>query len=148
VKVADALLNVGRLFLDTAPIIYFVERNPAFAPVVDEIFDRLDRGILSAATSPITLLECLVLPCRSGSADLQRDFTELIVRGRGVTFISLDDAIAERGADLRARYNLSLADAIQVATALTAGCDAILTNEVAIRRVSELPIVIVGDLEI
>ena len=95
-KVADALLNVGRLFLDTAPVIYFVERNPAFASVVDEIFDRLDGGRLLAATSPITLLECLVVPCRSGSLDLQKDFTDVIVRGRGVTFIPLDEAIAQQ----------------------------------------------------
>jgi predicted nucleic acid-binding protein len=148
VKVADALLNVGRIFLDTAPLIYFVEGNPAFAPVVDDIFDRLDRGVLSAVTSPITLLECLVVPCRAGSADLQRDFTELIVRGRGVTYIPLDDAIARRGADLRARYNLPLADAFRVAAASSAGCDVFLTNDVMSRRVNELPILVVGELEV
>jgi predicted nucleic acid-binding protein len=148
VKVADALLDVGRLFLDTAPVIYFVERNPTFASVVDDIFDRLDDGRLSAATSPITLLECLVVPCRTGSMELQRDFTEVIVRGRGVTFVPLDDAIAQRGADLRARYNLSLADAFQVAAALCAGCDAMLTNDVGLRRVNDIRILLVGDLEV
>jgi predicted nucleic acid-binding protein len=148
VKVADALLDVGRLFLDTAPVIYFVERNPAYALVVDEIFDRLDDGRLSAATSPITLLECLVVPCRTGSIDLHRDFTEVIVRGRGVTFIHLGEGIAQRGADLRARYNLSLADAFQVAVALRAGCDAMLTNDGGLRRVNEIRILIVGELEV
>jgi hypothetical protein len=39
-------------------------------------------------------------------------------------------------------------DAFQVAAALNAGCDAILTNDVGLRRVTELPILIVGDLEI
>ena len=88
------------------------------------------------------------MPCRSGSTDLHRDFTELIVRGRGVTFIPLDVGIAQRGADLRARYNLSLADAFQVAAALNVGCDAMLTNDVALRRVNEIPILIVGELEV
>ena len=32
-KVADALQNVTRLFLDTAPVIYYVERNPRYAAV-------------------------------------------------------------------------------------------------------------------
>jgi hypothetical protein len=32
VKVADALQGVTRLFLDTAPVIYYVERNPKYAP--------------------------------------------------------------------------------------------------------------------
>ena len=147
-KVDDALLGFTRIFLDTAPVVYFVERHPVFAPVVDDIFDRLDRVALSAVTSPITLLECLVLPFRSGSADLQRDFAELIVSGPGVTFIPLDAMIAQRGAELRARYNLSLADALQTAAALSAGCDAMLTNDVGLRRITELPILIVRDLEL
>ena len=125
-----------------------MERNATFAPVVDDIFDRLDQGTLAAVTSPITLLECLVLPYRSGTAALRRDFLDLIVDGPGVTFVPLDDSIALRGAELRARYNLSLADAFQVAAAMDAGCDAMLTNDAALRRVIEIPMLIVGDLEL
>jgi hypothetical protein len=29
-KISDALVGVSSLFLDTAPVIYFVERNPQF----------------------------------------------------------------------------------------------------------------------
>ena len=54
--------SVHLIFLDTAPVIYFVEKNPSFAPKVQPIFDRLDNGKLSAVVSPITLAECLVLP--------------------------------------------------------------------------------------
>jgi len=38
VKVAQALLEVERIFLDSAPVIYFVENHPAYAPVLSEIF--------------------------------------------------------------------------------------------------------------
>ncbi|MEH1906793.1 MAG: hypothetical protein V7L05_01175 [Nostoc sp.] len=58
-KISDALANVSRLFLDTAPVIYFVERNPQFVDLVDPIFDRLEADI-TAVASAITLSECLV----------------------------------------------------------------------------------------
>ncbi|WP_242061202.1 hypothetical protein [Nostoc linckia] len=45
--------GVSRLFLDTAPVIYFVERNPQFVDLVDPIFDRLEADI-TAVVSAIT----------------------------------------------------------------------------------------------
>jgi hypothetical protein len=33
-KLEDALVGVTRLFLDTAPVVYLVEENPTFLPIV------------------------------------------------------------------------------------------------------------------
>ena len=65
-KVADALRGVSRIFLDTAPVIYFVERAPLHFDRVGPVFDLIDVGSVAAVTSPITLAECLVVPCRLG----------------------------------------------------------------------------------
>jgi predicted nucleic acid-binding protein len=147
VTISEALRGVTRLFLDTAPVIYFVERNSQYAPRVDAIFDRIDDGTLPTATSPITLAECLVMPIRQGDTQAQHDFRDLIVSGANVSFVALEDAIAVSAADLRACYNLGLADALQVAAALSAGCDALVTNDAALRRVQELRMVILDDLD-
>ncbi len=147
-KVADALKGVARLFLDSAPVIYFVERNPAYAALVDEFFDRIDAGSLSAVTSPVTLAECLVVPVRSGLTQIQQDFTDLIVAGRNVTFVRLDDGIARHAAELRVRYKLLLPDAFQVAVSLGAGCDALLTNDIKLKQIREIPILVLTDLEL
>jgi predicted nucleic acid-binding protein len=144
----DALRAVTRVFLDSAPVIYYVERHPRYGPLTDPIFDRIDAGTLSGVTSPVTLLECLVVPCRLGQVQVQQDFTDLIVSGHGVAFVPLTEAIARRGAQLRAHYNLSLPDAFQVAAALAAGCDAFLTNDAALKRVQELPILVLDELEL
>ncbi len=69
-KISDALNGVSRLFLDTAPVIYFVERNPQFVDLIDPMFERLDNDI-TAVTSGITLSECLVGAMRLGLADLE-----------------------------------------------------------------------------
>lgn len=72
---------------------------------------------------------------------------EMILEGPGVTFCPVDAWIAQQAAELRARYNLSLADALQVAVALDRDCDAILTNDLGFQRVSELRMILVGSLE-
>jgi predicted nucleic acid-binding protein len=46
---------------------------------------------------------------------------------------------------LRAQYNLGFADAIQAAVAIHAGCDALLTNDKNLRRITELNIIVLGD---
>ncbi len=147
-KIAAALQGVAQLFFDTAPVIYYVEQNPAYAALVDDIFDRVDAGTLQAVTSPITLAECLVGAIRHGLPQIQQDFTDLIVSGANVTFMTPDASVAQRAADLRARYNLGLLDAFQVAAALAAGCDAFLTNDRMLLRVQELPILVLNDLEL
>lgn len=53
-NIVDCLHNVTRLFLDTAPVIYYVEENERYLPLVDEVFDRLDDGLLTAVVSPVT----------------------------------------------------------------------------------------------
>lgn len=76
-KISDALANVSRLFLDTAPVIYFVERNPQFVDLVDPIFERLSTDI-TAVASGITLSECLVGAIRLGLADLEQAFVDVL----------------------------------------------------------------------
>jgi hypothetical protein len=40
--IEEAFQNINRLFLDTAPVIYYVEQNPAYQEKVDYIFDQID----------------------------------------------------------------------------------------------------------
>jgi predicted nucleic acid-binding protein len=148
VTIDDALRTVHRLFLDTAPVIYFVERNPTYTARVDDIFDRLDKGTPQAATSPITLAECLIGPLRLGLLQAQQTFTDLLVAGPHVTFVRLDDAIARQAAELRVRYGLQLADSFQIAAALAASCEAFLTNDRGLQRVRELAILVLDDLQL
>jgi predicted nucleic acid-binding protein len=58
------------------------------------------------------------------------------------------DAAANSAAELRARFNLSLTDAYQIAAALGAGCDAFLTNDAGLKRVREITILVLDDLEV
>jgi len=140
------LADAKRVFLDTAPIIYYLEAHPTYAPTIEGLFDRLDRNEISAVTSPVTLLESLIQPIRYGDTRLIDQFTTLITRGAGITFVSLDLEIALLAAEVRAKQRLNLADAMQVATALALRCDTLLTNDIELRRVTDIAVVVVNDL--
>ncbi|QSJ14250.1 type II toxin-antitoxin system VapC family toxin [Nostoc sp. UHCC 0702] len=144
-RISDALANVSRLFLDTAPVIYFVERNPQFVDLVDPIFERLSADI-TAVVSGITLSECLVGAIRLGLADLEQAFVD-VLQQEEVVFVEINAAIAREAARIRVHYNLQLPDALQVAAALIAGCQAFLTNDAALKRVTELRVLVMCELE-
>lgn len=142
----DALQNVTYLFLDTAPVIYFVEQHPTYAPLINPIFDRIDQGLLFAVTSPVTLAEFLILPYRKGLTQFQQDFSDVLTTGSCTRFVTINSEIAVKAARLRATYNLTLTDAFQVAVALDAGCQAFLTNDIMLKRVTELSMLVLGEL--
>ena len=143
----ERLDTVRQIFLDTAPVIYLVEKNPEFAQKVQGVFSRLDDGKLKAVVSPITLAECLVLPYKQRNADIAQLFTDLLVNSESVLFYPIDETTADKAADLRARYNLSLTDALQIAVAIQAECDLFLTNDADLKRISEIPILVLSDAE-
>lgn len=143
-KIAAVLKTTRRVFLDTAPIIYFVEKHPHYFQIVRPVFESIDAGKLKPVTSPITLAECLVHPYRMGHLDVVKAFSTLLIKQ--MHFVQVDEIIASRAAELRARHNLGLPDAFQFAVALNAGCDAFLTNDSALKRVTELKVIVLNDL--
>jgi predicted nucleic acid-binding protein len=148
-KLDDALRGISRLGLDTSPVIYFIEANPKYDAVVTEVFQRITGGAPEGFSSVISLAEVLVLPLRQGDQKLVKDFTDLLSHSRHFTLSSITPTIAVSAADLRARYtSLRTPDALQIAAALDSKCQAFLTNDVKLRQVKELPILILDDLEL
>ncbi len=102
---------------------------------------------ITAVVSPITLSECLVGAMRLGLVDLERAFVNVLL-SNDVVFVDINAVIAQAAARIRSLYNLQLPDALQVAIALTSNCDAFLTNDETLKRVTELRILVVGELEV
>ncbi|HLK60813.1 MAG TPA: type II toxin-antitoxin system VapC family toxin [Chthonomonadaceae bacterium] len=145
--IVEAMRGVTRVFLDTAPVIYFVERISPYHAVVNYVFDRLDAGTLKASTSPITLAECLIGAYQSGDTELQFDFYHLITRGPSTVCGYVDYLAGRQAAELRAKYGLSLTDALQLAMAMGGACEAFLTNDIALKRVTEVRVLVLQELE-
>jgi len=145
-NVVEAFRAVRRVFLDTAPVIYYVESHPKYSGLVEHVFERLDAGTLEAITSPITLAECLVIPFRDGDTGLQRAFLQVVAHGLNTSLSATDEGTGLLAAELRARYGLSLSDALQLATAIMTHCDALLTNDHSLKRVAEINVVVLNEL--
>lgn len=145
--VAEALADVKRLFLDTAPIIYFVEKHPVYVDRCRTIFKRIDAGDIAGISSMITLTEVLPVPLRESDSQTEKAYRDILLNSRNFSLIIVDNSVAERAAKLRARYRLRTPDAIQIASALISGCDTFLTNDRGLIRVADLKVLTVSDLE-
>jgi predicted nucleic acid-binding protein len=147
-KIVDALKSVNLLGVDTVAFIYFVESHPGFVAETRAIFNYVSTGSVRVITSVITLTESLMKPIKVGDVKLIADYKTLFTNTSQITLIPIDSLLAEQAANLRAKYNLRTPDAIQVATAIQAGCQAFLTNDKGIKRVTELQILVLDELEI
>lgn len=146
-KISVALSGVSLLFLDTAPVIYQVEKNAVYFDRVAPIFRAIDAGQINAITSPVTLAECLVHPLRQGLAPVREAFIDAIVNGANTTFIEIGQSIGELAAQFRADYNFRLPDSLQLAAAIVNGCDTFLTNDTQLKRVPGIRVLVLDELE-
>jgi predicted nucleic acid-binding protein len=146
-KLTDGLQAVTRLGIDTAPVIYFVEAEPRYAALVAAVFDLLGSTLLGI-TPVITLGEALVHLFASGDVRLQTAYRSFLLRSAGLETRPIDSIIVERAAALRAHYRVHLTDALQIAVALEAGCEAFLTNDRTLKRVTELRVLVLDELEL
>ena len=53
-KIAEALVGVSSLFLDTAPVIYYVESVSPLRDIMDVVVANVREGKIEFVTSPIT----------------------------------------------------------------------------------------------
>lgn len=146
-ELADAIANYRVVGLDANAFIYVYQEHPQYLPIVRPLFARLDADPdFRIVTSIITLVEVMVLPIRLNRSDLVSIYTAALLATSNVATYPVDAAIARKAADLRAKLNLRTPDAIQVATAIVAGAEAFVTNDERLRRVQDIPILVIGDL--
>ncbi|MDQ7025024.1 MAG: PIN domain-containing protein [Anaerolineae bacterium] len=112
------------------------------------IFEYVSQEKLDVITASLTLTEVLMKPIQAKNRRLQREYRDLLLNTKNVSTIAIDTIIATKAAELRAKYNLKTPDALHVASAIVSGCDAFLTNDDGIKRVTEITILILDDLEI
>ncbi|MBN2393035.1 MAG: PIN domain-containing protein [Anaerolineae bacterium] len=141
-----AFASISRLALDSSPIIYFVEAHPRYDALVTTIFQRIAEGQIEGITSTLTLTEVLALPMEKGQHDLCQTYRKLLTSAAHFTLVSIGSEIAERAAELRARYHLRTPDALQVAAALLNDCQAFLTNDKGLSRITEVEVLVLEAL--
>ena len=143
---SEELNRINSIFIDTAPIIYYIEAHPQFGPLAKEVVSAFQSGNLNVYSSVITLAEVLPKPIESGDEKLARKFAEFLKHGRNLTMMEISEGTAEAAGKLRGRYPfLKTVDAIQLAVALDIGAEASLTNDVKLKTFKELKVLVLKD---
>ena len=102
------------------------------------LFDAHDNGQLRLSVTTITVAEVLTGPLQSGNDVLAKRYKAVLQSWQP---IALDMEIAESAARLRASLRLKLADAVQLASALSVNADALATYDRDFSRVRGMRII-------
>ena len=127
-----AELGPGPVAVDTGVFIYFIEEEPRYLPLIEELFEEADSGRRELITSAVTVLEVLVVPYRLGALELAQRYELLLTRSRGIQVVDLTQSLLKIAAQLRAATMMRTRDAIQIASALSANCRTYLTTDLSL----------------
>jgi uncharacterized protein len=128
-----------RLYLDSAPIIYHIERVMPLAAAVDT---RLAASRVMLVSSELARLECLVVPLRNADTARVGDF-DMFYSARVAELVNFTGAVFRRAAEIRATYNFKTPDALHLAAAVEGGCTAFLTNDIQLTQFPGLAVEVV-----
>ncbi len=134
----EELPEQALLLIDSAPIIYFIESNPRFAPRFQPLFAAQAVGRVRFAVTTITVAEVLTGPLQAGDEALARRYRATLESWQPVD-LTVD--IAEMAARLRAAFRLRLADSIQAASALSVNAAALVTHDRDFSRLHSLRVI-------
>ena len=136
-----------RVFLDTAPVIYYVQHNEYYFAKVKEILTSLSESGIKFVASDITTAEACVYPYRLNKQEWLDDFDRFIERFF-IEFIHTSEEIARKSAMIRARYpSFKAMDSLQLATAVVGKCDLFFTNEKRLCQFDEIECRIIDDFD-
>lgn len=143
------MTDYKKAFIDTAPFIYFIEKDnnhPYYHERVKEFFrDGYDSN-RKFVSSVITMEEYFVFPYRNKIYRLIEMFNRLVAITE-MELVEIDREIADRAAQIRAEYKgFKAMDALQLAAASQFECDLFLTNDKQLRQFKEIRCITVDEL--
>ena len=144
-ELSKRLAKAKVIGLDTPIFIYFLENNERYGPLAQLTFNGIEQGKWQGVTSTITLMEITVRPWQLGRESAAREYEAVLVHFPNLSVVDVDRNVARAAAQLRAKYNITPPDALQVAASLSFGAKAFLTNDKRLSRLQELIDVLVLD---
>lgn len=136
------------VFLDTAPLIYYIEEHKDYAHILDELFTANEQSKFQFSTSVLTLMEILVQPIKKKATKVIREYENILCNSTTVDIYDVTIEIAKKAAKIRADYGYKTPDAIQLSTAILTNSDFFLTNDKHLKSCKEIKIVILSEISV
>tara|TARA_R110002020_G_scaffold50818_3_gene143858 strand:+ start:5786 stop:6220 length:435 start_codon:yes stop_codon:yes gene_type:complete len=120
----------ARVYLDTNALIGILEKAEELNEAQDLLVEEINTGDLEAVTSELALAECLVKPIADRDETLIRDYMWLLATdSKFLRVMPVTRDVILEAARVRAGSGIKLPDAIHLATAKMAGCNAFVSND-------------------
>ena len=143
------MTDYKKVFVDTAPFIYFIEKddnNPQYYEKVKKFLKDGYDNDKKFVSSAITMEEYFVFPYRKQEYSLIDMFNRL-VETTDMDIVEINQEIAKKAAQIRADYKgFKAMDALQLAVACLSACDLFLTNDEQLKQFKEIECVTVEEL--
>jgi len=142
----EALRGARRAVLDTMVLIYYFEDCAIYGDRAESVIRDASKEVFEAIITPVTAAELLVKPLRAERPDIADGYRTAMAHLGNTSRCSLSWNTGCMAGALRARYGLPIPDMFQVALAIETDSCALITNDKALCRVEEVPIVLLDDL--
>ncbi|RKI51248.1 PIN domain-containing protein, partial [bacterium D16-51] len=109
------MIECEKVFLDTTPVIYFLDEDVNFGNKVESILSEILENGIEMVTSAITCMEYLTYPYKTKNIQKIDAFFAFIL-DCDIPLYPIDKTIADKAARIRAEYKAFKAmDALQLA---------------------------------
>ncbi len=132
--------------LDTAIFIFHFEENQKYLKITSAILGAIEEGKVKGVTSIITLMEILAKPKAENNQTAVEEYKFVLNTFPNLKVLNIDTRIAEKAAELKARYGITSRDAIQAATSILNGADTFITNDPNLRKVEEIKVLTLDEM--
>ena len=136
----------ARVGIDSNVLIYLFEGSGRMADRAAAVVDGIAAGEAGGVMSTLALAEICAGPAMAGEPDLVERYADELRSLENFRLIRLSPEVAVDAASLRGGSTLTLADAIHLASAVSAGATAFVTNDRRLRSSQGLEILYLSDL--
>jgi predicted nucleic acid-binding protein len=132
------------VYLDTAPIIYSIERHADYWKLLTPLWQKIQAGSIQLISSELLILECLVMPLKNNDRILINAYEQFL--STRITLLPIQESILRSAAQLRASNKLKTPDSIHAATAISNSPTLFLTNDAGFHNIPNLSVVVLKDV--
>jgi len=131
---------------DTNCFIYLVENHPKFKPLIEEIFNQAGNDEIKLVSSVVTTAEVMVRPLKLKNKSLIDLYKSIFQAFPNLILMPIDLEASFLAAELRAKYDIKLPDAFQLAAAIQAGANFFLSNDEKLKKVKEIKVTLLRNI--
>jgi predicted nucleic acid-binding protein len=145
-SLSEALRRHQCIALHSNVLLYYFEAHPEFGPLSRAVMREVADG-LTAVTSPLTLMDALVMPVRLKNQEQYERHQSVLLNFPNLRVLPIDAEAAERAATLRARSpRLTTPDALTIAIGLGQGATLYVTNDPRTIQAAEIKVLNLRDI--